>query len=470
MPQVNDAPPPEPMPVASDTPPPDTNNQNGEPGGENPDAPPRRPPPRPRNVREQAVEAFRSGNDEGGFKYLNLYFAGTPTAGEELAEKMAWFPALARPALVPRIGIAVQYNIESVRDAKLNPMPIGSKAVTDFVDQMQKKDASDSRIGGSGRTSKFGRGGRRPVADMIEHGENDPLKNASPQQQLTYYTGEVGEMFMDALNEQIESGQYGRVMQDLAKDVGRSTRGRGRGGRGGGGGAPDDPAVAGGEEQPSFDQQPADGGGGGQPGRGGASPLKRTWASRSVNAKDPTKNIQQLRPAVLWLGKSDERESINKAAEAANVDVIAIFEVTLREARTGNFTNNTTKVRLVNRKTSKPLFSPEPLVNLTVEQWRQKDEKGEDPVVREITKAVEALDKAIKPTALPEALTAERAKKRIETLVAEKPEDPLPALVEARFYTMKGLLPKDDLQKAATDLLGDGGYNKLIAKAKETSL
>jgi hypothetical protein len=103
---------------------------------------------------------------------------------------------------------------------------------------------------------------------------------------------------------------------------------------------------------------------------------------------------------------------------------------------------------------------------LDVERWRQKDEKGVEPVEREILKVLEALDKILKPIPLPDAVTEDRAKKRITDLVDSKPDEPLPVIVEARYYMAKGLLSQSDYIDAAKTLLGEDGINKLAARDK----
>jgi hypothetical protein len=180
--------------------------------------------------------------------------------------------------------------------------------------------------------------------------------------------------------------------------------------------------------------------------------------------------VRQLAPCVVWLGKvdKDEREELEKRADAADVDILALFEMKVRAARTENLMNTTTTLKLINLKTKKPMgYSPEPMINLDVERWRQKDVKGTDPVEAEIVKAIEALDRALKPVPLPEGVTAERAKKRITDLVAAKPEEPLPVMVEARYYVAKGLLSEQDFIDAGRELIGETGMARLLARAKE---
>jgi hypothetical protein len=201
---------------------------------------------------------------------------------------------------------------------------------------------------------------------------------------------------------------------------------------------------------------------------------QRRWSSKSEGKpKVDLSHVKPISPCVVWLGKvdEDERDELNKVAEAMDVDIMAVFSMTLHKARTGNLTNNKLVLRVINLRTGKPLagYSPEPMINLEVEKWRQKDSKGTDPVEAEILKLLDAMDKALKPVPLPEAVTAERAKKRINELVAAKPEEPLPVLVEARYYMVKGLLDQSDFAETAKSLLGEDALDKLKARASDGS-
>jgi hypothetical protein len=321
----------------------------------------------------------------------------------------------------------------------------------------------------------FGRGSTGVASYLRAGKKSDSMSNSSGSEQLSFYTGELGEKLLDAIEERFETGEYGPVVQDILREA--ATGGAGqtrRGRRGADGGQPGEPAF-GGESADGAEIDPQTG-----ERRGGSkarsaldgvhdSGEKRRWTSRAVAEELKTvEQLKQISPCVWWLGKEHSRDEIMKRAEMGAIDVLAIFEMTVREARTGNLVNSSTRLRLIMTKGNKavPGFSPEALVNITVEQWRQKEEKGLDPVDKEVTKAIEALDTVLKPTALPEALTAERAKKRIDDLVAEKPADPLPAIVEARFYAAKGLIKEQDFLEAAYTLLGKNGFAQMQAKAK----
>jgi len=473
----------------------DPNNpNNGQPGNENPDGTP--PPPPPRTLREQAFAAYRNGNEALGQKLLNAHFAAVPSAKDELAQKMAWYPGLMRPSLAPRIGIALQI-VEEPLNFKGDPMPIGSASLTTAVDQMQQAEAADSAIGRTGRMSKFGKGRRGGMMDYSEKAKTDQTQNWPAAQQIHYYLGDFGDWLVEALQERMETGEYGPVLKDLVKQASRPAPRRdpnnpdGQPGDGASG-------FAGGESSDgSGPPMPPGGGRGGRGGRGGgggafggggggafggaagagfaaasAADAQRRWSSNkgTDRAAANLAAVKQISPSMLWLGKikDDERDELVKRAEATDCDILAVFSMTLHQARTGNFMNNKSTLRLQNLRTKKNLeYSPEPLVNLDVERWRQKDEKGVEPVEREILKALEAIDKVLKPVPLPEAVTAERAKKRIADLVATKPEEPLPVIVEARYYMAKGLLTQSEYIDAAKSLLGEDGLNKIAARNKE---
>jgi hypothetical protein len=314
--------------------------------------------------------------------------------------------------------------------------------------------------------------------------------------------GDFGDWLLEALQERMETGDYGRVMQELAQQAGgQMPRSRGNvgdpnaqpgdgapgdSGFNPGDGAPPPPGGGGGRGRGRGQGQfggggRGPGGGAGQSGGSGgleailsgenASAPVRRWSNRLAKERSADlSHVKQIMPCVVWLGKvdKDEREKLDKVAEAADVDILALFDMRVRQARTESLINTTTTLKLINVKTEKAIgYSPEPIINFDVEKWRQKDVKGTDPVEREVVKAVEALDKSLKPVPLPEAVTAERAKKRISDLVAAKPDEPLPVLVEARYYFAKGLLSEQDYMDAAKELIGEDGYMRLAAKAKE---
>jgi hypothetical protein len=172
----------------------------------------------------------------------------------------------------------------------------------------------------------------------------------------------------------------------------------------------------------------------------------------------------QLAPAIVWLGTGRSRDELLRTAGRAHADVLVAFEVSLRQATQHAFINNTTKVRVSTVKKDELLVSTSGLNNRDVLQAREKGLKGDDPVEKDIARIVEALDKSFTTAELPAAITPERALARIQSLVADRPEDPMAVVVEARFYAEKGLLKQEDVLQVAAQALGEDKFAELLQK------
>ncbi len=418
-----------------------------------------------------------------GYKLLNAHYAFAPAANKELSQKMAWMPGIMRPGVAPRIGIGVFYE-QIPLQFRGNPMPIGSSELTTSVNQLQQATTGDNQSGGGRRKNA---NQTKDFSDRAKGDSNDSLPAAA---QLNYYLGDFGHKFVGALLDRMEAGDYGPVMKELMQQSSRPVqRGSGigpdgqplagepppggefGGPPGGESGGPGDAGGGAGGARRGAGNVSALAGSSGLPGAGDDSDsTKRRFGSRDAEKESELlSSVKQLNPCIIWLGKTETRDDLVKRAQATGCDIMAVFHITLREARASSLINNTTILKIQNLRTGKPLagYSSEALTNLTVETWRKKEEKGIDPVEKEVTKAVEALDKALKPVPLPEAVTADRAKKRIADLVTQKPDDMLPIIVEARFYSAKGLMTEGEYVETAKSLLGDSGFEKLKARAKE---
>jgi hypothetical protein len=404
-----------------------------------------------------------------------------PAAKDELLQKMGWYPELKRPALAPRIGIAVHFS-EVPQNFRAHPMPIGSAELASAVDSLQSgSGAGGGGAGGntsSGRASgRSSRGARGEGTDSGEKSAADTIQDQPAAEQLSYYLGEFGESLLDALDERMETGEYGPVLQELVKQAAASPSHAGDGQAG---------ENALGTEQAAPPPAAEEGRLAGRGRRAGTSAAQaegvaapgseqgastKRWSAKSTSAKDtstPTVSVllMQLSPCVIWLGKGNAIGEITKRAEAADIDVLAVFSLSLKENRTG-VVNNTTTLRIHNLRTQKLISSsPEPLANVAVYNKRKKDDKATDPVKSEVLKALTAIDPVLKPAPLP-ARTADVAKQRIAFLVSTKPEEPLPVVVEARLYLTKGLMTEDEFLSTAKTLLGDDGFAKLAARAAE---
>ena len=176
----------------------------------------------------------------------------------------------------------------------------------------------------------------------------------------------------------------------------------------------------------------------------------------------------QLTPGVTWLGAVENVKELGEVIGTLPVDVIFVFDVKVRPATASTWVNNDTRLRVVSAaKVTEALFTSGTINNKGVMEARKK--KGaEDPVNQEITEAIAVVENGngtlpgYKLDALPPIVTQEVALKRIQALVAAKPANALPLLLEARFYVAKKLLKPEEMMtlvmtEVTEDQLGEFG-------------
>lgn len=423
--------------------------------------------PRQKSLREQAVDAYRAGNESAGFQLLLTHFAVVPEAGPELGEKMAWIPALRRPALGPRIGIVAFYD-KPPRDFQGSPMPIGSPELAQLLSSMQQQQQQGGEEGGRRRRGVNRGNPAAGEAEPLLGGENplgeDPTGESSGagKTELLFHTGDLGRKFLESLEARISSGDYGAVYKDISEEIAR-------------------PALPVDPNNPEADpNNPGDDGGeagavpGGFPGAEGVPGGEEIPGGEGPAAAPGL--AQSLGVGVVWLGKVTSKEEALRLAEQAQVDILVSYEIVIAIPRGAvEFVRNTTKLRIstLNKDDTAFAFISAALVNVTVANAQAKlhdGGKGEDPVDKEIKRAIEALDKFCTACPLPAGVTAEVVQRRLASKVAERPANPLPLVVEARFYVVKGLLPEAEMFAAAMSLMGEAEFSRLIAKSPGSGL
>jgi hypothetical protein len=456
-------------------------------------------PEPPKSIREQAIAAFKRGDDKTGFELLHTHFAIMPSAGEELAEKMAWNPGLRRPALGPRFAIGAVYNPPA--EFEDSPQPVGSKEAEEALASLTQSSDEGSGSGERKAPRKFGQRGQgnrgggprgpggpgampggpgaRPGGPGAMPGGPGAMPGAmpgfggqsgpgeTPAEELEFYTGEYGTQLVDAVQSRMASGDWGQVLRDLMTEARQPVQKRDRnamgmpgmppgGMPGGPGGAMPPGAMPPGAMPPGAMPPGAMPPGGiPRPGAGGEGAEENAEGEEGPGS---------LAPAMVWLGTGKTKEELHRVAERANVDVLVAFEITIRPAKAPNpFVNNTTKVRVSMVKKDELIVNTSGLNNRDVIQQR-KNGKGDDPVEKDVGRIVEELDKRFTTAELPAAITPERALARVQSLVAQTPDDPLAVVVETRFYAEKGLLKQEDVLIIASQALGDEKFAELLAK------
>ena len=361
-------------------------------------------------LKERAMAAFTQGRDSEGLIWLHTHYLG---AGEaELAEKMRWIPGLRRPGLAVRFGAGVIYT--APREFTGDPQPISPRLVA--------PDLS----GGDGGGDEGGRRRRRqeqPAAEQpqAEPQAGEPLSGFAGR--LDYYTGDVGTKFVAAVKQRFVAGDFGMGMKDVYTQPKAAVD-------------PNDPNAAPGDAAEGIGSVGAIGG----IGEGAADGEKK---------EDTT--VGQIAPGFVWLGAGALKD-LEKRAGEQNVDLLVIYDVTVKPARTASFANNTTKFRVVAVKAREVVFSSPQLNNLKALEERKLN-KAKDMVDVEVERAMTAIEAKFKATEIPAGLKPEHVLSRISALGADPEADMLASLVEARFYSAKGLLPENDFKQFAASML-----------------
>ena len=141
-----------------------------------------------------------------------------------------------------------------------------------------------------------------------------------------------------------------------------------------------------------------------------------------------------------------------------------IIDVKLRVNTSNGLVTNESTLSLLDAKTQKKIHTTKKFNNITIQMAR--DEGKEDGVDKEMEALFVAIDTNFAMTDLPAALTPDVAAKRVASLVAEKRENPLPVLAEARMYHQKGMLDESTLFATYEEVLGVD-FGRLLATGEE---
>jgi hypothetical protein len=386
---------------------------------------------------------------------------------------MQFSPGLHKPTLVTRIGLAVVYSSQPA-SYDGHPQPIGSPELEAALASLERKtDGGGNREGGNPRPAggirRGARGGEgNPGAGIAPSGPggdggpgfgtgNNQLPT-SPQEELAYFTGEVGTKLVDKIKAKLDAGDFGAIYHEALKDLPLAKVADGEGGQfGSGEGRGMRPPGAGGSSGP-----PIAGGGFGPPGGVGRPP----GAEGGNDGKGGGVVTGQLLPGVEFLGAVENVKELGELLKTSSVDAVIYFEVRVRPATAIAFVNNDTTLRLVaTSEPTKQLFASAKINNKQVHEARKK-RGAEDPVAKEIDAAIAALETNFKLVPLP-ALTAEQATKRLHNLLVLKPEDATQLLLEGRLYVAKKLLKADDVVTLALTAITEEQLNSLSEVLKE---
>lgn len=356
--------------------------------------------------------AFMAGDEKEALRQVLAGYLINDSAADSLPSHMKWYSGLSRPAVMVRTGIGVVYTAPNGFTG--NPYAVGPRPP-----ETEQPGGADA-------------GNRRNQPNQPQQipppAATDP--GSSAQTQLNYYTGDLGMQLVAGLDSRIRSGSYGGALRAVMLPL----------------------PIPGAGSDPSQQMGP-----GGSPNYGPMpGPMPGPGSEMAGMSLPPglagAAGAKTLLPGVTWLGTGSATE-LAKTAREMEIDVLIVFEVTVRTARTSEFVQNTTKFRVSTTSNNQTIFSSAQLNNLKVFEERAKS-KTADPIADEVKRYFTAADKVLTPANLPSAVTADRVATRVKDLAAKKPDNPLPTLVEIRYYNKLGLLADNAMTEAFSTLLG----------------
>ena len=398
-----------------------------------------------------AKVAFQAGRETEAFKYLYAHALSSAEGGANLLTSIQWVTGLKRPALAVRFGAGVALKSPpNISDVK----PIGS------TQQLPQRGARGQRGGGGGEDfggggEGFGGGLATPGGFGGEGGGGGDLYGGGGGARsgglIAKYAGDLGSNMVKAFQERVNRGAFGAVLKDAPK------AGRGRGGFQGG-----DGGYAGGEgfgaDPAGPGEAPGLSGGPGAPGAPGAPGSDGGFAGEGGGygggdgggfGDGPASGSAVARGMTI-LGVGPERELVNKAKKEG-LDVLVLFEVSVKVNPKTRLVTNDTKVVLIDVAKGGRLHTGKLLNNFKVQKARS--ESKEDGISKEIDKLFEFIDANLTMVPPPSILNSGHITKRVASLVSTKPDDILPVLTEIRFWHRRNLLDDEGLTAAFSQML-----------------
>ncbi len=393
---------------------------------------------------ERANQAFITGNEFEAFQYLFAHVIAEDGALRE--HPLGWYPGVMEPRVGLRWGVGVDY-----RAGNFSGDPPAFEKSTGSASGAGGGSSGQDEIGVAGGG---GPGGRDPTK------RNPPPAAASsskpdgkdPVAELEYYTSAFGKKLVERLEMRRTTQDFfwGKALHDidLSNKLKEPDTTRNPGGsntppkvNSGGGGI----VSADGEMQapPSAPSQPADNSGD---------------AVDTGFVPEFTADPSSLSPGVMMLGLG-KNEELLEAAKAHGLDLVAVFYVSVQTS-TKSEDKTTASITILDVKTGEVVAETK-RINTTAYAKAVAD-GGDDPIEDELDKLFpQATDKKYKVAEWPN-ISGEAAAKRVDKLLQQKHQNPLPVLAEIRHYQEAGLITKDEFLSAAEALIGADNARKLV--------
>jgi len=181
---------------------------------------------------------------------------------------------------------------------------------------------------------------------------------------------------------------------------------------------------------------------------------------RKAGAPNQGQPSQGTAPAgTSFLGEGDKKTLVD-AARKDDADVLLWYEVSLGHNKKTNATNATITLKLMDPITGKQLYTSKGLSSAQLStnpgnpNLAAQPNAVNDPLLGFLEGITGYIDKHLQLTDMP-ALDAEKVQKRLTTLTAKLPENPLSLLLEVRAYERAKTITPEQANEIYKKILGD---------------
>ena len=446
---------------------------------------------------DQAIKQFSElGDEQIAVQSLYTHILSNPGAMRKYP--LMWYSGISQPRVMFRWGIGVVYMEPSAGLDGRHPV-LGDPG-------------GDSGSGGGGggfdggNTGLEGGDGPPPGAGgnaTASERKYKDVNTARPDGCVLYYTGEMGEMVIEALDKRRRHGDafYGELLKDVpihqptepikqtaanTNSGGGSRSGSGQSGSntkkrnlpgaavGGGGGASqpvEPPSGFGGATPPGNaaggDAETASSG----PKEAPARVLDRAMGSGESAKPDPNMTGTII-PGVMLVGVGKKAALVEKA-KRMGLDALIVFNVNVSKTRSSGKTSSLTKMTIINLQDSdnEVVYNSKALKDTIVADQK---EKGMTPVKSAVDAAFKSnADLQFKAAELPGVLTddkekgMEHVKKRVDKLVENPGNHPLPVAIEILNWRQQGLVDDQLAIDSLNKIFGDDTIGSILVSGDQ---
>ncbi len=410
---------------------------------------------------DRAVDCFSRHKEADAMNLLYAYLLINDDVRDEYP--LSWYKGLKEPRVAFRWGVGVTFNAAKGMTGRHSV--IGDPGGDDG-----DSSRSSGRKGGRGLGAV---GGGAPGATGARTGTRTyrDMDTSRPDGFLMYYTGDLGEQLISRLDKRRtdEDAYFGKILKEIpirepseSKSTGRSEGNAGNaalldegpidGGRGGGAAPPGGRSAPGGRGAPA--------GGNAQRERDDTSIIDRAKGSGPSEQPDD-ELVGTIIPGVMLVGQGSKDELVQRA-HSLGLDVLILFNVTVRQSKTDERTNLTT-LRMIDLRSGSDdyVYKGRQLKDTDVEEALKDDR---DLVNIELDRAFKDFaDNEYRASEMPEGLNESNVEKRVDTVLSQDNSNPLPAAVEiVRFYR-RDLLSTEFTEKALNKLFNSENGNNLLS-------